>query len=71
MIQVARSRRVLGRCLRRSCPRGIREIEEFGHIHLRGISLGERRHIETGLNKLENRRIIRNRVGYVVLFRKR
>ena len=43
---------------RRCRPGHILEVEEFRHVHLRGISLSERSDVETRFNQFQNSRVI-------------
>ena len=57
---------------RRRCrPWNVHEIEELGHIRLRGVTQGEARQIKPRLDKFQHRRVIHNRVRNVVRFGER
>src|SRR5438552_12075269 len=71
MVQIAGARRALRRRDRWGHPRWIGEIEEFRHVHLRGVALGEARQIEARLDELKNCGVIGDGVRNVVLLGKR
>src|SRR5579859_2604907 len=71
VIEITSSISELCRRRRRRLPRHAGKIEELRHVRLGGIARGETLQVEAGLNQLENRRIVHDRVRDEVPFGKR
>ena len=54
-----------------SHPWWMREVEKLRHVHLSGVALGQAGKIESRLDEFEHCRVIRDRMRYKILSRKR
>jgi hypothetical protein len=71
VIEIAGAIGVLLRRNRRNLPGHIHQVEKLRHIYLGRVPIRERREIEAGFDELEDRGVVGDGMGNVVLLRER